>query len=224
MRIRKPIVAGVSILAAIGFSIEAFRLAGADVIVAESNAAISSHAWARAAPSIDAWLKIRNELLRAERLAPNSPSVSESLGVLHATRAGSRELLVYSRDYFLRALEARPTSPYTWANYAAVKYLLGETGPAFETALVNAVLFGPWEPRVQRIVADVGLAVYGEVKPPARAAIAANVHSGMLRNPLEILQISEKRGRLDIACRHVAGNKRMTDAYWLERCKRERAP
>ena len=222
MKLARPVAAGASVLAAIGLSVEAVRLAQSESIVAESNVALESPAWRKSLPSLDAWLQVRNALIEADRLAPGSPAVYESLGVLHARRSSSREFLIYARDYFARSLEMRPTSPYTWANYAESKYLLGETGPAFEQALVNAARLGPWEPEVQRLIVDLGLAVYGEVKPETRAAIASVVASGMRRNPLEILQISDKRGRLDIACMHVPNNRRVTDPQWTERCRKAR--
>jgi hypothetical protein len=222
MKLARPIAAGASVLAAVGLSVEAWRLAHAESIVADSNATLESAQWRKSPPALDAWLQVRTALLEAERLAPRSPIVSESLGVLHARRSSSREFLIYARDYFAHSLEARPTSPYTWANYAETKYLLGETGPAFEQALVNAAHLGPWEPEVQRLVADIGLAVHREVKPETRAVIASVVALGMRRNPLEILQISERRGRLDVACIHVTNNRRVTDPQWTERCRKAR--
>jgi len=216
----RPIAAGVSVLAAIALSIDAWRLAASDSIVFETNRVIDSADWRKAQPPLEAWLRARNELLEAESLAPRSGMVAEALGILHARRADSREFLVYARDYFVHSLELRPTSPYTWANYARTKYLLGETGPAFERALGNAARLGPWEPDVQRLVADMGLAVLNEVQPDTRREIEAIVSLGMRRNPLEILQIAEKRGRLDVACRYVPGNRRLSDVKWITLCER----
>jgi hypothetical protein len=222
MTLLRPVAAGASVLVAIGLSVEAWRLAQAESIVAQSNTTLESVVWRKSPPPLEAWLRVRNELLEAERLAPRSPIVSESLGVLHARRSSSREFLIYARDYFARSIEMRPTSPYTWANFAETKYLLGETGFAFEQAIVNAAHLGPWEPEVQRLIADLGLAVHHEVKPETRAVIASVVALGMRRNPLEILQISENRGRLDVTCMHVANNRRVTDSRWTERCRKAR--
>jgi hypothetical protein len=68
------------------------------------------------------------------------------------------------------------------------------------------------------MVSDVGLAVFDEVQLSTREQIQATVQRGMRSNPLEILQISDKRGRLDVACPYVAGNRRMSDPKWVERC------
>ena len=67
-------------------------------------------------------------------------------------RDGSQEYLMEADVHFTTALGLRPTSPYTWSNLAAVRYRLGDTGPAFERALANAAAMGPQEPEVQRNV------------------------------------------------------------------------
>jgi Flp pilus assembly protein CpaB len=81
---------------------------------------------------------------------------------------------------------------------------------------------GPWEPEVQRVVADVGLATFNEVQARTRATIERMVAFGMRRQPLEILQIAQRRGRLDVACRHVADNKHVTDLKWITLCEKGR--
>jgi hypothetical protein len=222
MAIARLVAAGVSVLLMAWLSIEAYRLGVADEIVTQSNETMEGAAWRKSPPSLQAWLAVRNDLMQAERLAPESPAVHESLGVLHARRAASPEMLAYARDYFIAALEGRPTSPYTWANYAETKYLLGETGGGFERALVRAAEMGPWEPEVQRVVADVGLATFNEVQARTRATIERMVAFGMRRQPLEILQIAQRRGRLDVACRHVADNKHVTDLKWITLCEKGR--
>ena len=200
--------------------IEAYREGAADTLVAEANQSQVNPAWARSQPSLEAWLAVRNELLRARDLAPDNPSVFESLGVLHARRSVAPEFMVYAREYLVHSLELRPSSPYTWANFAEVQYLLGDTGKRFEKALVRTSTLGPWEPEVQRLVADLGLAVLNEVESPTRAEIERMVGFGMRRNPVDILQIAERRGRLDTACRYVHGNRRITDPKWSKRCER----
>jgi hypothetical protein len=80
---------------------------------------------------------------------------------------------------------------------------------------------GPSEPETQRLLAELGLAMWDEVGPETRAAVKAAVGAGMRRNPLEILQISERRGRLSLACAHASGDKRLQGTKWLETCSRE---
>lgn len=217
MRAAKPIFAAAIALAAAGLSFDAYRMARADTLVGESNAILESAEWRKSPPSLPAWLAVRGDLLEAASLV-ESPAVFESLGVLHARRSASNEFMAYARDYFRRALELRPDSPYTWANYAEIKYFLGETGPDFERALERAVELGPWEREVQVVVTDIGLAMYRELQPATRAAVDRMIGFGMRRAPLDILQVAEKRGRLDLACAHVPGNKRVAEAKWIQLC------
>ncbi len=100
-----------------------------------------------------------------------------------------------------------------------MKYRLGDTGKEFEAALVNAAAVGPFEPEVQGAVALLGLAVWDEVAPATRRAIDRMVAAGMKRNPLEMLQIAERRGRLDIACGHLADSPRRIGSKWAETCQ-----
>jgi hypothetical protein len=208
MRIARTAAAGAAVLGAVLLTAEAFRLGAADTLLAESSATLESAAWRSARPSLDAWLAVRDALLRAERLAPGSPGVAETLGVLHARRAASPEMLAHAKDYLRRSLERRPASPYTWASFAEVKYLLGEVDPSLEGALVNMAELGPWEPEVQLLGADIGLALFDVVTPQARRSIERLVENGMRRNPSATLQVANKRGRLDVACRFVQMNRK----------------
>lgn len=126
--------------------------------------------------------------------------------------------------YFSQSLGIRPSSPYSWASLAAARYALGKTDATFESALVNAVLLGPSEAEVQATVADFGLAVWDEVQPATRVAIEAAVHSGMRRNPMEMLRILQRRGRLEMACRFIGESRRGADSKWLDLCDRKVNP
>ena len=214
----RSIAALAAVFIAIGLSVHASLLAVADSAVAESSALLEG-AWRKAPPPLVEWIRVRNGLLLAQRMAPSDPAIFEILGVLHARRAASSEFLTYARDYYIQSLSLRPTSPYTWTNFAETKYLLGETGQLFERALGTAIDLGPWEPLVQLPVIDVGLAVYGEVPVALRTQIDSIVSFGMRRNSLEILQIARRRGRLDVACRYASASPRLTDAQRAEFCK-----
>jgi predicted Zn-dependent protease len=120
-----------------------------------------------------------------------------------------------------RALEFRPSSPYTWVNLAEAQYRLGMTTGAFERILLMPHRLGPSEPEAQRLLADIGLAMWDEIGAEAQSAVRAAVSAGMRRNPLEMLQISERRGRLALACAQVPGDKRIRDPKWIKVCSRE---
>jgi hypothetical protein len=156
--------------------------------------------------------------VRAGAADAGDPTLHESKGVQYSRQEPRAESAAEAHVHFLKALEMRPTSPYTWANLASAKYRQGDTGPAFEAALRHAADLGPFEPEVQETVAFYGLAVWDEVAAPTRAAIDRAVRAGMRRNPGVMLQIAQRRGRLAVACSHLAGASRQALSKWSQLC------
>jgi predicted Zn-dependent protease len=209
-----PALMGLGWLAA-----QAMRIGSADAIVYEASKEMGTWAVSRSTPADQTMRWVHDDLQRAAARVPHDPSVQELLGVLESRRG---EQLVYADDavvHFVKALELRPTSPYTWGNLAEAKYRKGDTAESFEAALRRAAEMGPAEPEVQRSVADFGLAVFKEVTPATRVAIERMVASGMSRNPMEMLQIAQRRGRLDTACRQLANSPRRADSKWSQLCQ-----
>jgi hypothetical protein len=213
-------IAGVATVAALSLSVAVVRMARGEAIVAAAGEALESPGWRAKPPSLDAWLAVRNELTEARSLTPADPTLAESLGVLHARRSPSPEFQAYARDYFRTAIEQRPSSPYTWANYAHATYLVGQRGAAFEQSLVNAIRLGPWEPAIHRLGTDLGLAAFNDVQPATRDEIRGLAMRSMHRDPVETLAIAERHGKLDLACAYAENNRRLKDPKWIERCKK----
>jgi predicted Zn-dependent protease len=211
-------VPAVAVLAML--SVWAVRWGAADLLVNDATREINTWAATRATPGIDTWMWVRADLQRAARWAETDPQAQELLGVLHLQRSGRAEFPEVALEHFRRALELRPTSPYTWANVAEARYRLGMTSGEFERILVLTHRLGPSEPETQRLLAELGLAMWDEVGAETKAAVRAAVAAGMRRNPLEILQISARRGRLSVACPHVPGDKRLLGTRWVEECRR----
>jgi hypothetical protein len=211
-------VASTATIAALYLGASAISLARGDAIVARVGEILEGPVRGAKTPTFETWLQVRNDLLEARRLTPGDPTVLESLGVLHARRGQSPELLTYARDYFQQALVLRPTSPYAWANLANTMYRLRPEGAGLEQPLDNAIRFGPWEPAVHRLGTDLGLAAYGKISPESRDEVRKLIGNSMHRNPIETLQIAERRDRLDVACAFTPGNRRV-DVHWIERCK-----
>jgi len=208
-----PAVATLAFLAA-----WAVRWGAADFLAHEATREINTWTASRVTPGIDTWMWVRSDLQRAARWAPSDPQPDELLGVLHLQRAGRAEFSELALEHLGRALERRPSSPYTWANVAEGRYQLGMTQAPFETILVLTQHLGPSEPETQRLLAELGLALWDEMGSKGRAAVKAAVDAGMRRNPLEILQISERRGKLALACAHVSGNPRLRETKWVQTC------
>jgi hypothetical protein len=207
-----PAVVGLGWLAACALEAGA---AGSKVF----EASLAMRLWNSSQPASEALMEVRESLVQAQATIPHDPAIHELLGLIDARRGERQEYLPEAAVHFTRAIELRPTSPQTWADLAAAKYRLADTGPTFEAAINHAAELGTYEPDVQGILANYGLAVWGEVGPRTRASIEATIAAAMKRNPLEMLQIAGRRGRLDVACRHLAGFTRQVDPKWSQICQ-----
>jgi hypothetical protein len=207
-----PVVVGLAHVA-----LSSLAVARSDALVLAASTEMGTWAARRALPSPETWSATRDKLEKADRIRALGPTGSELMGLLASLRGDSPEQMTAAITYLTRALELRPASPYTWINFAEAQYRRGEPGRNLELAMGRSVQLGPAEPGVQRLVADYGLAVWDEVTPQTRAVVDRMVGAGMRRNPLEMLQISERRGRLDTACRHLAGQ-RTPDPRWTKLC------
>lgn len=150
---------------------------------------------------------IRDALLAAQQLEPGNPTLAEQLGELHALvvrgegaagAAGAQYAKALAQ--YSKAVVLRPTSPYSWANLAWIKYQLGQADPLFYRALENAVRLGPWEPEVQFTVTDLGFAMWDEMPQPLRLQILDVAKNSQRRYADKLVAIASRRGRLAQVC------------------------
>lgn len=217
-RAARPIAALAAALALAWLGVVAWRMGHAETLV--YDAAHESAAWTAAGtqPPPQAIERVGEDLERAARALPDSAAIEELLGNLAELRRERPDHLDVALAHFTRAVALRPTSPYAWAAVVRVKYGQGDTGRSFAAALRRAALLGPAEPEVQRTLVDYGLAVWDEVGADTRRAVEATVAGAMVRDPAGTLQVAERRGRLAIACRHVADAPRRPDDTWQKIC------
>ncbi|QJR11691.1 hypothetical protein DSM104443_02773 [Usitatibacter rugosus] len=197
----------------------AAKLGLAETLAYEVTDQIASWQSRKVSPELEPWLQARDQLESAQRLARRNGAVEELLGVLYSERRRNPDFQQLALDHFTAALTQRPSSPYTWASIADVRYRLGSTTGDYEQVLLNAVLLGPNEPEVQRIVVDYGFALWDDIGPETKAAVLQAIASGMRRNPMEMLKISERRGRLSLACPRVPSDARFPDPLWAKLCE-----
>jgi hypothetical protein len=194
-------------------------IARADHLVGEAAVEMSTWGATGSRPSLGTWTSVYDKLEAARAILPTDPITSELLGLLASQRSDSAEILDSSVDHMVRALSLRPVSAYTWANLVETRYRRGEPGANVELAIRRAAELGSSEPGVQRIIADYGLALWDELTPQAQGAVDQLVGAGARRNPLEMLQISERRGRLGPVCKHLLGASRIPDAKLVNICQ-----
>lgn len=163
------------------------------------------------------WLIADLDAARAK--APGDPNIEELLGTLSLKRIDRPRFLEEALSHFRRAVDLRPTSPYSWADIVAADYRKGDSTGEIQAAIRNAARLGPAEPEVQRTVIDYGLALWDEESPQTRQAVETAITGAMKRDPAEALQIAERRGRLAVACRHLADAPRRVDPEWGLLCR-----
>jgi len=210
-----------AIAALVVLSIWSVQWGMADALTYSANNQLNAWIAKRTTPSAERWMGIEADLKRAEELAGSDPQPPELLGALHLHVVGKGDQTEVALQHLKRALQLRPSSPYTWINVVDAMYRSGMTSGSFERILLMTQRLGPSEPESQRLMADVGLALWDQVGAEAQESVRVAVSAGMRRNPLEMLQISQRRGRLELACAHVLGDKRLQGSKWVGVCSRE---
>jgi hypothetical protein len=202
----------------------ALALAGAALLVVAMHAAAlrgladlayfpareTLKAWSRdgVAPTPAQWVAARGALQEARRLEPDNPLFVEETGRLYEKRVATadpaqpvvRGFLSHALEEFRLAARLRPASPFAWTNVALVKYRLGALDAEFVAAVDNAARLGPWEPGVQRTLADIGFAGWPKLPAPARAAIAGAIERALITQPKEIARLAKIEGRAGVFC------------------------
>jgi hypothetical protein len=190
----------------------------ADAVLREASTEMASWISRGADLQTGTWASVRERLDESRAMLPTNPTTRELRGLLGSMRPDNAAELSLGVDEMVAAVALRPVSPYSWAHLAEAQYRRGEPGRNLQYALNRAAELGAAEPGVQRLVVDYGLAVWDEIDPRTQASVDRLLAAGFRRNPLEMLHISERRGRLDTACRHLAGNARSPDPRLVTRC------
>jgi len=161
----------------------------------------------RAQPSEEQWRRTVDELREALRLAPRDPNLWEDLGL--AYEAGARNFVraggwnVYTEFaliHYRQAALLRPTWPYTWIRVALMKYQLNQLDDEFGRALASAMRLGPWEPGVQLIASQIGLALWDRFDPPFQEQIRENWRRTAVRQADQLARLAVTHGRVGVLC------------------------
>ena len=227
MSVARAAIRAALVVPALGFlawiSADALRIGRADTVVYDAAREMAAWSASGAQPGAQTVAWVTADLERAGRESPEDPNIEEMLGSLATRRIDRPEFLDEALVHLRRAVVLRPTSPYTWAAIVEALYRKGDTGRTFEGALRRAAELGPAEPEVQRTVADFGLAVWADEAPETQQAVEAMVTAAMRRDAPGTLQIADRRGRLAIACRHLADAPRRVDSEWYLLCRSREA-
>lgn len=106
-------------------------------------------------------------------------------------------------DRYRRAMTERPTWPFAWTAFAAVKVAHGEVDNEFLHALLRGQELGPWEPAVQRMTAELSLVLWSALGPYARDQLSANIRRMSFRHSAELQELAELYAADDLLCNAV---------------------
>lgn len=164
----------------------------------------------RAVQSEAQWQRAVDALREALRLAPQDPALWESLGFAYdigsrnfvptGGRGGWSVYTEFALVHFRQAAALRPTSPYSWAGVAVMKYRLDQLDEEFRQAFSSAMRLGPWEPGLQLITADIGLALWDRLDPPLRDEVRENWRRTAVRQADQLAKLALTRGRVGVLC------------------------
>ena len=186
----------------------AAKIGIADLVAIQSRRAISEWDQQKSRPPLRQWLTTRDQIKLARDLDPANPVFVEDLGRIYdrrlrdqsadsaATQAFAEQALIY----FRQAVRQRPVSAYSWADVALIKLKLDRTDEEFLNALQQAIVWGPWEPDVQFIVAEAGLATWDKLSPQTRAAVSVTLERVAVRHAEYLTRIAKNHARMHILC------------------------
>lgn len=155
---------------------------------------------------------MRDPLQKTVSLEPGNPQARELLARWYELSvwrfAQKNELAITYREQGLVHLRAaavrKPGSPQVWARIAEIKQKLGALDAEFDTAMVNAAHFGPWEPEVHVPLADIALTSFEQLSPAARAAAEQAIANGLLHSGALIFDHAARLRRLPVLCSFAA--------------------
>jgi len=156
------------------------------------------------------WESIRYKLNEALIFNPDNPDLMQSLGAAYeneyafhpASDSNAQRHRKAAQEYYRESLNKRPSWPHHWVDLALVKYRLNEIDGEFYQAMTNALLLGPWEPWVQRIVADIGMHNWYNFQPEMQALIKTTIQNGVKhRNSAKpMLELVKRYDMFELVC------------------------
>lgn len=184
----------------------------ADAHYTNARLVLSAAAQAKRPPAAGELAEARASLRDALHLELSNPLFVEQRARVDEMQAlalprgdpAMRASLIQSLGGWREAARMRPGSPYAWASVALLKLRVGELDAEFYGALERAARLGPWEPAVQIAIADIGLAAWRRLAPPAQALVIASLERALLRQAPEIRRVATAHRTLPLVCASAA--------------------
>jgi len=197
---------GIAVLTCAAY--EAGRRGLADWVSMRARFQVASWTEKRTVPSREQWERAVDALGAALKLTPEDPSLYDHLGVAYDLAAAAfdpkGQWNVYTEFallHFQQAAILRPTSPYSRASIAMMKFRLGQVDEELFRALALATRLGPWEPQVQIMASDLGLALWDRLDADQKGQIRENWRRTAVRQADQLWRLAVARKRVDLLCK-----------------------
>lgn len=208
IRAIRTAIGTLGIAALLALCVVALERGWADIVSFQGRSAIRTWDKQRLVPAADAWGLGHERLQHARILDAANPAIAEDIARLYELRAianpatgpAANADFRLALEYLRASARARPGSPYTWANIALVKSRLGQRDEEFLRAIRQAAAFGPWEPEVQLLVAEIGLREWDRLPEAARTSVRSAIARGLKRQDEKLFDFALRFSRLDVLC------------------------
>ena len=160
------------------------------------------------------WEIARESMAKAVRLHPGQAAYLEDMGeLLFQKPTISADLQQQAEAYVRQAVALRPSWPYAWAQFAMARYRLTGWDAEVALALEKAIEFGPWEPSVQIIVAEIGLSSWQELSLGLKDKVIGHIAHSKPAEAAQVFGIAQKYGMAGPLCARMKGK-----PHWLKLC------
>ncbi|MCP4697348.1 MAG: hypothetical protein GY862_10925 [Gammaproteobacteria bacterium] len=189
--------------------------------VADSLGRLAKHhikQWESQTLTLSSWQPAADLMKNAIKLDPLNPLFLQRMGQLYFMQDKIKEmskaekLKAYRQaaSYYRRAVTQSPANALAWTNLFILKYRLRQYDSEFVAAMENAGLLAPWNPKVQRAIADIGMIVWyrlpKNIRNQGRNSILSALERGLQMQAEAITALIKKHRRIHTVCFHRGKN------------------
>lgn len=171
------------------------------------------------------WVAIQSQIEHALQYTPDDPELLRNLGLAHEAefnlypsvdRSAKAEREMAGK-YYQQTILLRPSWPYDRIDLALVKFRMNESDRNIYTLMTQATELGPWEPRVQQVVAEIGLRQWESLPDDIREVVLETVNNGVLHgdNTTGMLNLLRRYDMAGLVC-----DKQYEQKEIIDFCKR----
>ena len=156
------------------------------------------------------WENIQSRIDHALQFTPANPELLHDLGLAHEAEfiffpvadPTAREGRKSAAEYYQQAILLRPSWPYDRIDLALVQFRLNETDMGIYKLMTQASELGPWEPRVQLVVAETGLRKWDSLPEDMKKLVLETVNNGVLHgdNTTGMLRLLRRYDMPELVC------------------------